>query len=267
MDPYFICGLCKSIVSMVFIAKCCLLNICTDLVYFVCAAEHFDATMYAMVGHHSWGHYCVPFGLSSHSRSLTAPNSTNKCSNTPLEIMLYICVWNIHKNPSYCETSPDGSLEKIQICALGKSFLFFGENPNLWVGEILLVGWVPRMLNNRGWMIPVTTLSPKLSLPICNQQHHTLLLHAYHILLRYANFSALHIDYTESENSTSTFLALYLVNHGTWSSVTFSAICPDVLAWRDTGSSGPRPSLYHSALLKTCIPAANATVVAKHSTV
>ena len=69
-----------------------------------------------------------------------------------------ICAWNIHKNPSYCETSPDGSLEKIQICVPGKSFC--------------LVCW--RMLNNRGWMIPVTTLDPKLSLPICAQQHHTL---------------------------------------------------------------------------------------------
>ena len=108
--------------------------------------------MYAMVGHHWWGHYCVPFELSSHSRSLTAPNSTNKCSNTPLEIMLYICVWNIHKNPSYCETSPDGlwrkskfvrwgnpsySLEKIQICELGKSF-WLGGCPGCW---IIAGGW------------------------------------------------------------------------------------------------------------------------------
>ena len=173
---------------------------------------------------------------------------------------VYLCVTYSQKSLLLRDKSRR-SLEKIQICALGKSFLFFGENPNLWVGEILLVGWVPRMLNNRGWMIPVTTLSPKLSLPICNQQHHTLLLHAYHILLRYANFSALHIDYTESENSTSTFLALYLVNHGTWSSVTFSAICPDVLAWRDTGSSAVHTTQLY---LKLVFPP-NSTVTAKHS--
>ena len=87
----------------------------------------------------------------------------------------HLCVKYSQKKPSYCETSSDGSLGKIQICALGKSFLFFGENPNLRSGEILLAGRLARMLNNRGWMIPVTTLSPKLSLPICNQQHHTLL--------------------------------------------------------------------------------------------
>ena len=61
----------------------------------------------------------------------------------------------------------------------------------------------------------------KLSLAICCrvQQHHTLpCAHAYHILLGYANFSALHIDYTDSESSYYTreyILAIYLVNYGT----------------------------------------------------
>ena len=148
MDPGFMQGLHKSMVfiSMLFaehLHRYCAFCTCSILM---------PVRMYAMVGHHWWGHYCVPFGLSSHSRSLTAPNSTNKCSNTPLEIMLYICVWNIHKNPFYCETSPDGlwrkskfvrwgnpsySLEKIQICELGKSF-WLGGCPGCW---IIAGGW------------------------------------------------------------------------------------------------------------------------------
>ena len=104
---------------------------------------------------HICGLWCLhyPFRLSSHSRSLTAPNSTNSCSNAPLKIMLDIFLLFVRKIfTQNWETSPDGSLEKIRICVS-------------W--EILLAGRRCRMLNNRGWMIPVTTLSPKLSLPIC----------------------------------------------------------------------------------------------------
>ena len=61
---------------------------------------------------------------------------------------------------------------------------------------------------------------------------------AYHILLRYANFSALHIDYTDSENSQYRRVdRCNIFSKAGQGSVMGGAICPDVLAWRDTGSS------------------------------
>ena len=91
--------------------------------------------------------------------------------------IIFLCV---HQSQNHCITR---KVENIQIFLLGKSFWRAGC----------------RMLNNRGWMNPVTTLSVILSnyqfVSTINSTHGL----APHILPCYANFSVLHIDYTESE--------------------------------------------------------------------
>ena len=178
---------------------------------------------------HICGLWCLhyPFRLSSHSRSLTAPNSTNSCSNAPLQIMLDIFrpfVREIFtKIPLIGRQVRTVLWRKSEFVWAGKSFWLAGD-AGCW---IIAAGWFqsqhcrPNFHYQFVGRPPTAPYTP-----------------AYHILLRYANFSALHIDYTDSENSQYRRVdRCNIFSKAGQGSVMGGAICPDVLAWRDTGSS------------------------------
>ena len=152
---------------------------------------------------HCWDHWWgITMFLSGWepTRGHSQPQTQQITAQKPPLWCISTSIWKIFttKIPLYCEENPNYVLRKIQICWAGKSFCLVGR----------------RMLNNRGWMIPVTTLSPKLSLPISTQQQQ----YTFHTLQCYANFSASHIDYTESENCESISLQ-YMYNFQSTSAV------------------------------------------------
>ena len=129
------------------------------------------------------GHYHVPFWLRAHSRSLSASNSTNNSSKAPIMMHFHFYLENLHnKNPFIIA-------RKIQTMFWGKSKFVGRGNPSAWSVAgcwIIAGGWIQSQ--HCRWYFQITNLYPPST--------HGL---APHILPCYANFSVLHIDYTESE--------------------------------------------------------------------
>ena len=176
------------------------------------------------------GHYHVPFWLRAHSRSLSASNSTNNSSKAPIMMHFHFYLENLHnKNPCIIA-------RKIQTMFWGKSKFVGRGNPSAWsvAGCWIIAG---------GWF-QSQHCRPNFHYQFLPNNNNTLFIH-----FNVTPISLHHTSIIQNQRTARVYRCniQFPVKQ---CSVTCGAICLDVLAWRDTGSSPLRSTQLY---FKNCL--------------